>query len=199
MTCPNCGYVMSSFDKACPRCKEIEKRQALVPPLQTPPSAPPLPINPPPAPTRIRASKQEGKAVECYLCGSVISPDEPHYRRYVLKGFARGTHSSSGTHSSLGTSFSFGKKIRFSIRSGSSHRSGSSRRENYSLQTVCGQCALRMRHEQLQSFGTKGGVLGAILGFLLFRWTGAVLGFIAGFAVVYMVFSIQPISPGPKP
>jgi len=194
------------------------KGQTIQPPMPQPSPQQPMPqppVQPPamqpssvPGPARTQASKQAGKVkeVECYLCGSTIAPDEPRYRRYVLKGFSLGSYSSSGYRSSHGTSLSFGKSARFgsSDRYGSSHRYGSSRREHYSLQTICRQCALRMRNKQLAYHSGGAGVLCAILGFLLFGWKGAVLGFIgavlgfiAGFAVVYVLLSRQPLSPGP--
>jgi serine/threonine protein kinase len=194
------------------------KGQTIQPPMPQPSPQQPMPqppVQPPamqpssvPGPARTQASKQAGKVkeFECYLCGSTIAPDEPRYRRYVLKGFSLGSYSSSGYRSSHGTSLSFGKSARFgsSDRYGSSHRYGSSRREHYSLQTICRQCALRMRNKQLAYHSGGAGVLCAILGFLLFGWKGAVLGFIgavlgfiAGFAVVYVLLSRQPLSPGP--
>lgn len=67
MTCPKCGYVMSVFEKECPRCEQL-KKQALTKP--TPPATDALP-------DRIHCT-QCGEANApaarfCVRCGSEIS------------------------------------------------------------------------------------------------------------------------------
>lgn len=58
MNCPKCGYVMSDFDEACPRCQRLGAQAAPAP------FVPPAPARPtPPAPST--ADKQAAAAGGC--------------------------------------------------------------------------------------------------------------------------------------
>lgn len=71
MTCPQCGYVLSSFDKTCPRCEEMKKRQA----QQTPPVQPTV-EQPVAAPTPVYCSRcgmaNAAAASFCPRCGNSL-------------------------------------------------------------------------------------------------------------------------------
>ena len=52
MTCPDCGYMMSAFEKECSRCQQIGKPSPAPPPSAEPPTPPPVAFVPSPYPTR---------------------------------------------------------------------------------------------------------------------------------------------------
>ena len=68
MKCPDCGYILSPFDRTCPRCDDLKRRgpQALIPLKPVPPSpqdtgaVTPLPASP---------------AAFCVHCGTPAHPE----------------------------------------------------------------------------------------------------------------------------
>ena len=50
MTCPDCGYMMSAFEKECSRCQRIGKPPPAPPAAAEPPTPPPVALVPSPYP-----------------------------------------------------------------------------------------------------------------------------------------------------
>lgn len=70
MTCPDCGYMLSAFDKECARCKGLGKQAQQATPALPQPQAAPAQPSAPNAPTLAPASAIPGKALACPFCGN---------------------------------------------------------------------------------------------------------------------------------
>lgn len=79
MQCPNCGYMMSPFDKDCVRCARLGEKRTVVLPQVMPPPLPPQPtqaIQPPPMPFQQAPIPMGQQAVAMALiCPVCSTPD----------------------------------------------------------------------------------------------------------------------------